>query len=278
MKVLSACTMFVALSLLTLGTAFGQTLTSDQSDYPPGSTATLTGAGFTADELITLQVLHADGTPSTGADHQPWTVVADGNGGFVTTWHVCEDDCIGKTLIATAVGASGASASVQFTDASGTGVVTVTGIGGSCVVGTPPSGGGPFNWDVVQGGSYTMTITGVTECSGGTIMVFVQSTNTGNFCFNATGGSGTYTGTFTMPNPGCFTYPISYKCGANAPCVNTPSNTFSAKGPGGATAVHLRASTFNGSCVKTGNDEICAGCSTPPPGGSAGSSATRACG
>src|SRR5437867_3948508 len=42
------------------------TVTTDQSDYAPGSTAQINGSGFTPGEVVQLQVLHADGTPSTG--------------------------------------------------------------------------------------------------------------------------------------------------------------------------------------------------------------------
>src|SRR5262245_23234359 len=95
----------------------------------------------------------------------------------------------------------------------GTGVVTVTASGGSCLAFTPSQSGGPDNWEVAEGGSYIMTISGVTECAGGTITVFVQSSNTSNFCFDATEGNpGVYTGSFTMPDQACYTMPISYKC------------------------------------------------------------------
>ncbi len=236
------------------------TLTSDLSDYEPGASAVLKGSGFLAFEEVTVQVVHADGAPSDGEDHQPWTVVANRHGRFVTTWHVCEDDCVGEMLLATADGhSSGRHSNTLFSDSHvcGNGVVTaVTPVGASCVAFTPAVGAGPDNYEVVQGGTYTMTLSGVNECTGSSINVFVQSSGTGNFCFNATGGSGTYVGTFTMPNPACNTMPVSYKCGANAPC-NHP-NSFGASGPtSGCGGVHLRASTFNGSCVKTGDDADC---------------------
>ncbi|HEX6883860.1 MAG TPA: HYR domain-containing protein [Planctomycetota bacterium] len=260
----------MAASLSTAAVEAQATLTSDLPDYQPGDTAYLTGAGFAAGESVVLLVVHADGTPNSGADHDPWSVVADGNGGFVTTWHVCEDDCIGQLLLATADGqSSGLHAETTFTDAPcaqfGTGVVSsvVGNDASSCVVFSP---GGIDNYDVVQGGNYTMTITGVTECSGNAITVFVQGSSTGNFCFNAYGGSGTYIGTFDMPDPACFTYPISYKCGEDAPCNN--QNTFQARGPSSIPTncrqVHLRSSIFNGSCQKIGNDENCQpDCCTP---------------
>src|SRR5438874_9619659 len=83
----------------------------------------------------------------------------------------------------------------ERTQANGTGVVTVTANGGSCLGFTAAVGTGPDNWEVAEGGSYTMTITGVTECNDNAITVFVQNSSAGNFCFNATGdGSGTYIG------------------------------------------------------------------------------------
>src|SRR2546428_2055508 len=96
----------VAFTILFAGTAFAQsaTLQSDQPDYAPGATAILTGAGFGAGEQVVLQVHHADATPDSGADHEPWTVTADGEGAFVTTWHVREDDWLGAALQANAAG------------------------------------------------------------------------------------------------------------------------------------------------------------------------------
>ena len=140
----------------------------------------------------------------------------------------------------------------------GTGVVTVTANGGSCLGYTPHNGGsGPDTWEVAEGGSYTMIISGVTECSGTDITIFIQSSNTGNFCFTASGGNGTYVGNFTMPNQACFTMPVSYKCGANQPCNN--ANTFNSTGPDGATSVHLRANTFSGGCSTFVLDDNCDG-------------------
>jgi len=231
-------------------------LISDQADYAPGSVAVLSGSGFQPGESVRMQVLHADGAPSGGADHDPWfTDPADANGQFVTTWHVCEDDCVGATLLASADGQdSGLHAEATFTDANlaGAGVVSsVVGVGGSCTSGTPPQSAGPYNYEVVQGGTYTMTITGVSECSGNTITVLASN---GVICFTATlTNPGTYVGTFTMPNPACNTYPISYKCGTGA-C--NASGSFDARGPGG-NAVHLRAATFDSNCEKTGNDTNC---------------------
>jgi hypothetical protein len=240
-------------------------LTSDKPDYAPGSLAILTGSGFSPSENVRVTVVHADGTPSTVTEHDPWISTADINGRFVTAWHVPEEHCLGVALIASAHGLSSKKhAETAFTDnhVCGTGVVSMTAVGGSCLAVTPAVAGGPDNVEVEEGGTYSMTISNVTECTGSTITVFIQSSSVGNFCFPATGGSGTYVGTFTMPDPACHTMPISYKCGASAAC--THPNSFTASGPTLNCKAHLRTSNFGAGCVKTSDDDECAvvGCVT----------------
>ena len=220
--------LFAVLGLAGAATAQGgASLTSDAADYPPGATATLTGAGFAGGETVTVQVVHADGAPTTGADHEPWNVFADSNGGFVTTWHVCEDDCVGELLLATADQASGAHAETTFTD-SCTSDVTVTGGPTSFTF----SGGSPFSnvgtWHVVPGVNYTVTIANV-NCAGDDITVSYQ--NNGNcYSFNATrvGATNSFSGTMVFGGSGancvCATGPITYVCGANQPCSNQGFN------------------------------------------------------
>ena len=148
-------------------------------------------------------------------------------------------------------------ASITNAQNPGTGVVTVASNGG-CLAYTAAQSNGPDNWEVAEGGSYTMTITGVTECTGPDITVFIQSSSGGNWCFNASGEGGTYIGNFTMPSQACYTMPISYKCGANQSCDN--SDAYDADGPSNNHKVHLRASFFDGSCNRTGTDEDCGTC------------------
>jgi hypothetical protein len=104
--------------------AFAQTtvatVQTDQMDYPPGATVYITGSGFTANEAVTLQVLHYGPTDDnlTSPAHQPWTVAADSLGNISSTWVVpTDDDELGATLQLTAVGqTSGLTASEIFTD------------------------------------------------------------------------------------------------------------------------------------------------------------------
>jgi hypothetical protein len=108
----------VAVCVAALAGLRAAEVTTDQADYSPGVAAIITGSGFASGETVVLQVLHADGTAPTGADHDPWSVAADAEGSLTTSWHVCEDDCLGSTLQLIAAGqTSGEFAETFFTDA-----------------------------------------------------------------------------------------------------------------------------------------------------------------
>lgn len=94
-------------------------LTTDQSDYPAGATAQISGSGFAAGESVQLRVLRIDVPENLGAEHDPWTVTADDVGSFQTVWEVTPDE-VGATLQLTATGlTSGYLAQVTFTDGIG---------------------------------------------------------------------------------------------------------------------------------------------------------------
>ena len=105
-------------------TPSGPQVLTDKADYAPGETAAITGSGFQVGETVQLQVLHTDGTPNTGAGHDPWSVTDGGpgdldgqaNGNFQTTWFVHPDDSLGSTFLLTAQGNLGSQASATFTD------------------------------------------------------------------------------------------------------------------------------------------------------------------
>jgi hypothetical protein len=107
-------------------TAFAQaSVTTDQSDYPPGSTVQISGSGFQPGETVQLQVVNLTNPSDTGAEHDPWQVTADASRNFQTTWFVTSDEA-GATLQLTATGlTSGLTAQTTFTDA------TKTWVGGS---------------------------------------------------------------------------------------------------------------------------------------------------
>src|SRR5215831_5455751 len=124
--------------------AYGQaTVSTDQLDYPPGSTAIITGSGFQPGETVTLRVIHVgdDGDNATSPDHQPWTVTADSLGNISSSWYVPSDqDELGATLLLTADGQTSLlHAEETFTDAA----VNVT---------TQPASG-----TICEGSPYTFT-------------------------------------------------------------------------------------------------------------------------
>jgi len=164
-------------------------------------------------------------------------------------------------ILAVALTSAGFFLSSHYAEAANLGqgkVVNVVPTGTSCVSG--PVGNGVQSWDVQQGGTYTVTIAGITDAGHGgtdaTIEVIVKSSNTGNQCLTATKlSTGTYSFEITMPADSCETYPITY---GSTGC--DPSTAiFARRNDGGNFQSHLRAANFDGSCVKTGNDVDCGG-------------------
>ncbi|MDU4254759.1 DUF5801 repeats-in-toxin domain-containing protein, partial [Pseudomonas sp.] len=122
-------------------------VTTDQNDYAPGSTAIITASGFTAGSTVKIEVDHATspgadgvwGTPddvlntSAGAGHDPWYVTDGGagdldglvNGSVTTSWYVDPDDSAGARFLLSA-SSDGATATATFTDAGP--IVSATGV------------------------------------------------------------------------------------------------------------------------------------------------------
>jgi hypothetical protein len=106
-------------------TARSATVSTDQSDYSPGETVAITGAGFAPGESVQLQVLNLTDPSDNGPEHDPWTVTADSNGNISTSWLVTPDEG-GATLQLTARGlTSGLTAQTTFTDSSNVAGVAV---------------------------------------------------------------------------------------------------------------------------------------------------------
>jgi len=102
-----------------VGSAPAQTqpsVTTDQPDYAPQSTAHISGAGFQPGEIVRLQVLRIDLDENAGAEHHPWRVTASADGDFQTTWYVTIHEA-DATLQLTATGlTSGLVAQRTFSD------------------------------------------------------------------------------------------------------------------------------------------------------------------
>jgi hypothetical protein len=112
-KISKALLLFFVAGLFAFS-ANAQSLATDQPDYAPNSTATISGFGFNAGETVTMQVTYADGSPLSAPYSNSWVVTADANGNFTTTWLVCY--CPWASLVATANGNQGSYADVYFTD------------------------------------------------------------------------------------------------------------------------------------------------------------------
>jgi hypothetical protein len=195
------------------------TITTDQADYPPGSTVYITGSGFAPNDSVTLQVIHKDvnGDNDTSAAHQPWVVQADENGNVSSTWTVPPDqDELGATLLLTADGQSpGYHAEWTFTDGflststtvssnsnpstyGGQVTFTIT-VSGSQFFGNPPGtvvvrdGGtaisGSLNLSPVSGTGNSQATFSTSGLSAGTHNITAVYTATGNTYNNSTSNS-----------------------------------------------------------------------------------------
>ena len=67
------------------------TIVTDRTGYFAGSTVQITGSGYLPGQLVTLQVIHADGMAEAGGGHEAFTVTADEFGGFTATWSLGRD-------------------------------------------------------------------------------------------------------------------------------------------------------------------------------------------
>ena len=186
-RFVKATSFFVCLFAINFAAA--QTVTTDQPDYPPGSTVVITGSGFLAGESVKLQVLHYDinGDNDASAAHQPWYVTADADGNISATWLVpLDEDELGATLLLTADGQDptlpARHAETTFTDA--------------CSISNPS---GPSNVTVCTGLNASFTVSASLNGSpcGGLVLTYQWRKNGVNIADGATGNGSTYGGTTT---------------------------------------------------------------------------------
>ena len=76
---------------------------TDKTGYLAGETVTIAGSGFSPDEVVTLQVAHADGTVEADAGHEAFTVTATAAGTFAASWTL-NDDSAGNAFVLLALG------------------------------------------------------------------------------------------------------------------------------------------------------------------------------
>ncbi|MFE3867087.1 MBG domain-containing protein [Flavobacterium sp. LS2P90] len=189
---------FLITNLFFASVAFGQaTVSTDLLDYPPGSTAIITGSGFQAGETVILLVEHVGEEPM-GTDpqyHQPWIVVANSIGNIATSWYVPtveEGDALGATFLLTADGMTSLlHAEATFTDANYT--FNATGL-----TGTPPiivayrvytTSTGPTGIFLTNTFNYPGPSTSIAASSSQTIEYSYSSVTISGLVYNAPGGT-----------------------------------------------------------------------------------------
>ena len=142
-----------------------------------------------------------------------------------------------------------------------------------CVQSTTNNGGQQF-WDIQAGGTYTVTLSNVTDCASqgndSTIEVIVQNSVGGNICATASQDVlnpvvGQYTFTITLGGQ-CETMPILYCTTGCGPNTGIKAQDDISNAPGGHLG-HLRIATFDGSCVLASESPYpsCSASPTPPP-------------
>jgi hypothetical protein len=225
-----------ALFTLSLGgSAAAQSITTDKTDYVPGSIVTVTGSGFQPDELVTLVFsetppYNPDVTLSSTADDSG----AFTNGAFVVPANA---DLTSFTVVATGV-SSGLTAQTTFTDAlpgKGSLCAAVTGAGdticpsatGAVGVVGDPSASTNQRYRQVLGSTATYVIIGAVDAvvdgatgpCPGQVNMHLENPIAGqvNFCSSNFDGS---TITFVAPSLGCQITLVDYKVGVTAAGVD----------------------------------------------------------
>jgi hypothetical protein len=201
------------------------TVQTDQSDYPPGTTVTISGSGFQAGETVTIQLVES---PLVDA-HGPYTVVADSNGNFVnTSFTTDEHDVDVRFYLSSTGGTSGLYAQNVFTDnknvtvafaGTGSGSVTSNPTGIAC---TDTSGTASGTCAVSVGNLAQVTLT-ATPTSPSTIGAWNVPSG---YTINSGCATGSTTCTFTLNNTNQ-TVTVAFNPGPATKLgfVQQPSNT-----------------------------------------------------
>jgi Big-like domain-containing protein/carboxypeptidase family protein/Kelch motif protein len=149
------------------------TITTDRTDYAPGTEVVMTGSGFSPNEQVNISL---DERPDAYTDPQ-YTVTADDQGNFIFTGFAPQVIDTGRTFVLTAIGqTSGYVAQTTFTD----GNATITGtvrdasnnpVAGATVACTIGCAGSTTS---AAGGTYSLSITFATN---GPVNVTITATH-----------------------------------------------------------------------------------------------------
>jgi hypothetical protein len=189
---------FQVLNSASLVSSSPASVTTDQTDYAPGTIVTITGRGFQPDEEVDL-TLHE--RPDEYTD-PGFTAVADPQGNFIFMQFAPQSIDIGRTFTLTAIGQiSGFAAQTAFTD----GEVTITlspgsGQSGTTLVTVGTTGSNKFDGNLSSTGNTSVGIywDGTIGTTNGTL-VATCSTNSGGNLQNCT---------FTVPQSSLETHTV----------------------------------------------------------------------
>jgi hypothetical protein len=155
-------------------------ITTDQSDYAPGSTATFTVDDVNAGDTLTFLVTDLNGLPIS-VTNQLWTATADTSGQVQTTWGVGQD-ALGQAFQVTVVDqTTGQVATTTFTDGQASlNVNQWEDIGHGSTPTTPEWTNGdlhPTNSDYAEGNSvpFRMDMTGLSTAKTYSITIDYES-------------------------------------------------------------------------------------------------------
>ncbi len=90
---------------------------TNKTGYLAGETVVIGGVGFTSGDVVTLRVMHADGTSEAGGNHDAFTAVASDAGEITASWALGAgptEDLAGNEFVLTASTVAGALAPVAF--------------------------------------------------------------------------------------------------------------------------------------------------------------------
>jgi hypothetical protein len=219
------------------------TVTTDQGDYAPGSTAIITATNvavtFTATNVAvggTVDFVVTDTDTSDGivsGTGQIWTVTDGGegdldatvNGTVVTTWPVNQDAANQSFVVSATDKTTGVTATAAFTDTAGHALGVLENPIGTLSETGGQFAGNPTHYKVEAGDTITDTITGATDAfhqlvnGVDTAYVEIKSSEHGNIYLTGTYNNGTITFNWTVPAAGeiCLTTEVAYAVGTSAP-------------------------------------------------------------
>ncbi|MBW8864740.1 MAG: Ig-like domain repeat protein [Verrucomicrobia bacterium] len=217
-----------------------QTVTTDQPDYPPGSTVYISGAGFTPGENVQLQVVNLTNPSDTGDEHQPWTVPTDTNGNFTATWYVTSDE-LGMTLKLMALGlSSGLKAEEVFTDGNVDGIIAGTQTG-TLTYGTVSTATYTISFTSQGNASYSgLNVSGLPSGVTSKLSAPLGSGNPpGDQTLTVTNGASTPAGTYTIT------------IATTSPTLSTTATLTIGKKPATITGVSAAGKTYDGTTTAT---------------------------